>query len=100
VHLVERAIGTASWRVRARAVVSAPAAAIIARVPSVVLVEELDAQTCAAYVGSDTPEDLAMWLGLLGADFTVDGPSEMAVALDLLSRRYARAARAVGTASV
>ena len=92
---VERSIGTAPWRVRARAVVSAPAAAIIARVPSVVLVEEIDAEHCAAHVGSDTPEDLAMWLGLLGADFVVDGPPEMAAAFAMMSRRYARAAQAL-----
>jgi predicted DNA-binding transcriptional regulator YafY len=95
VGFVERAIGTAPWRVRARAVVSAPAAAIIARVPSVVLVEEIDAGHCAAHVGSDTPEDLAMWLGMLGADFVVDGPPEMAAAFATMSRRYARAAEAL-----
>ena len=93
VGFVEQAIGTAAWRVRARAVVSAPAATIIARVPSVVLVEEIDAETCAAYVGSDSPEDLAMWLGMLGADFVVEGPPEMAAAFAALSRRYAHAAR-------
>ncbi len=92
---VERAIGTAPWRVRARAVVSAPAATIVARVPSVVLVEEIDAQTCAVHVGSDTPDDLAMWLGLLGADFVVDGPPEMAAALTTMSRRFDRAAQAL-----
>ena len=92
---VERAIGTASWRVRARAVVSAPAATIVARVPSVVLVEEIDAQTCGVHVGSDTPDDLAMWLGMLGADFVVDGPPELAAAFRRMSRRYARAARSV-----
>jgi predicted DNA-binding transcriptional regulator YafY len=92
---VEHAIGTAPWRVRARAVVSAPAAAIIARVPSVVLVEELDAEHCAVHVGSDTPEDLAMWLGMLGADFVIDGPPEMAAVFETMRRRYARAAQAL-----
>jgi hypothetical protein len=81
--------------VRVRAVVSAPAAAIIARVPSVVLVEEIDAEHCAAHVGSDTPDDLAMWLGMLGADFVVDGPPEMAAAFATMSRRSARAAEAL-----
>ena len=59
------------------------------------LVEEIDAQTCAAHVGSDTPADLAMWLGMLGADFVVDGPPEMAAAFAAMSRRYARAAEAI-----
>ena len=100
VGFVERAIGTAPWRVRARAVVDAPSAAIIARVPSVVLVEEIDAQSCAVHVGSDTPTDLAMWLGMLGADFVVDGPPEMAAAFTTMSHRYARAAEHLRPAAV
>ena len=39
--------------------------------------------------------DLAMWLGMLGADFVVDGPPEMAAAFATMSRRYARAAEAL-----
>ena len=69
-------------------------------VPSVVLVEEIDAQTCAVHVGSDTPADLAMWLGMLGADFVVDGPPEMAAAFTTMSRRYARAAEHLRPAAV
>ncbi|WP_262852487.1 helix-turn-helix transcriptional regulator [Mumia quercus] len=95
VGFVERAVGTATWRVRARAHVRSPAAQIIARVPPAVVVEEVDAGSCFAYVGSDSPEQLALWLGLLDADFTVDGPAELAPALHRVAERYARAASAL-----
>ncbi|WP_370619748.1 helix-turn-helix transcriptional regulator [Mumia sp. Pv 4-285] len=97
VGFVERSIGSATWRVRARAHVKAPAAAIIARVPPAVIVEEVDAETCIAHVGSDSSAQLALWLGLLDADFTVDGPDDLAPALQRVSDRYARAAGAAGT---
>ncbi|MGH1563296.1 helix-turn-helix transcriptional regulator [Mumia sp. DW29H23] len=95
VGFVERSLGTAQWQVRARARVCAPADRIIARVPPAVIVEEVDATTCIAHVGSDSPDQLALWLGMLDADFTVDGPPELAVAFRRVSGRYARAAEAL-----
>ncbi|MFD1828000.1 helix-turn-helix transcriptional regulator [Mumia zhuanghuii] len=97
IGFVERAVGTATWQVRARAHVRAPAARIIARLPPAVVVEEVDATTCIAHVGSDSSDQLALWLGLLDADFTVDGPADLAPALRRVAARYARAADAAGT---
>ncbi|TNC22015.1 helix-turn-helix transcriptional regulator [Mumia zhuanghuii] len=94
IGFVERAVGTATWQVRARAHVQAPAARIIARVPPAVVVEEVDATTCIAHVGSDSCDQLALWLGLLDADFTVDGPAELGPALRRVASRYTRAADA------
>ncbi|MFC6149685.1 helix-turn-helix transcriptional regulator [Mumia xiangluensis] len=95
IGFVERSVGTATWQVRARAYVDAPAADIIARVPPAVIVEEVDATRCVAHVGSDSPDQLALWIGLLDADFTVDGPPELAAAFRRISGRYARAAHAL-----
>ncbi|MDD9350576.1 WYL domain-containing protein [Mumia sp.] len=94
IGFVERTLGTVTWQVRARARVQAPAARIIARVPAAVVVEEVDVSTCIAHVGSDSCDQLALWLGLLDADFTVDGPAELAPALRRVAARYGRAADA------
>jgi hypothetical protein len=48
---------------------------------------------CLVDAGSDTPHMLALYLGLLDADFRVDesAPPELAGCLRALSARYARA---------
>ena len=58
-------------------------------------VEPVDEHTCVVTVGSDNPHMLALYLGLLDADFTVDPTDSPALAthLHLLSTRYSRATR-------
>ncbi|MGH3333600.1 MAG: helix-turn-helix transcriptional regulator [Nocardioidaceae bacterium] len=89
---VERGLGSAMWRYRTRVTVHARAAVIAGRVPPAVVVEAIDDQTCAAYVGSDTPQQLALWLGMLDEDFTVHDAPELAEYLRTLALRYDRAA--------
>lgn len=72
--------------------VAAPATTIIARVPPAVVVEAIDDSHCRAHVGSDNPDQLALCLGLMDADFTVTAAPELAEPLRRLSERYARAA--------
>jgi len=93
VEYVERSLGSAAWRYRARAIVHAPVDVISARVPAAVVVEPIDDHTCAAHVGSDTPQQLALWLGMLDADFTIDDAPELAEHLLTLAHRYSRAVR-------
>jgi predicted DNA-binding transcriptional regulator YafY len=90
---VERGLGSAMWRYRARARVQAPAEDVAARLPPAVIVEPVDERTCFVHVGSDSPGMLAVWLGMLDADFEVDGCPELADHLRTLAGRYARAAR-------
>lgn len=90
---LSRALATATWRYRARVTVRAPAARIAARLPAAITVEPLDANSCAIDVGSDTPHLLALYLGMLDADFHVDQSAtpELAEHLRTLAARYTRA---------
>jgi predicted DNA-binding transcriptional regulator YafY len=92
VGYVERGVGSAMWRHRARVRVHAPASRIVARVPPAVIVEEIDDHACFATVGSDSAHDLAMWLALLDADFDAGHDLELARELRRLGERLARAA--------
>jgi predicted DNA-binding transcriptional regulator YafY len=88
---VERRLGQATWRHRARVKVHAPADSVIARVPPAVIVEAIDEHTCFANVGSDSTHDLALWLGLIDADFEAGNDPELAEQLRRLAARYTRA---------
>jgi predicted DNA-binding transcriptional regulator YafY len=77
-------------RIEPRVVVHAPAAHVRSRLPAPVEVEPLGEDRCAFEAGSDHPEMLALHLGVLGADFTVDSP-ELLRALAELTQRYQRA---------
>jgi predicted DNA-binding transcriptional regulator YafY len=89
-HLL-RGVGSATWRSRARVTVHAPAALVAARLPPAVAVEAVDERTCVADVGSDTPQMLAVYLGMLDADFEVVEPAELVEHLRMLADRYRHA---------
>ncbi|WP_436770812.1 helix-turn-helix transcriptional regulator [Yinghuangia sp. YIM S09857] len=90
---VSARVAAAPWRTRVRVTVKAPAAEVAARVPGFAgSVEPLDDETCVFSTGADNPETLAVWLGMLGADFTVEDAPELVDHLRSLSERYARAA--------
>jgi predicted DNA-binding transcriptional regulator YafY len=91
---VERTVGQATWRYRARVLLHAPAAALAGRLPAAVTLEPVDERRCIATAGADDPSVLALYLGLLDVDFDVLDAPELATALDTLARRYACAARA------
>jgi hypothetical protein len=59
--------------------------------PVPVEVEPLGADRCVFEPGSDHPEMLALYLGMLGADFTVVDSPELVAALRTLTGRYQRA---------
>jgi predicted DNA-binding transcriptional regulator YafY len=84
-------VGAATWRYRARVRVHTPAAAVAGRVPPAVLVEAVDDRSCIVSAGSDTPHMLALYLGMLDADFEVDEPPELVERLLTLADRYRRA---------
>jgi predicted DNA-binding transcriptional regulator YafY len=88
---VARGVGTATWRYRARVLVEAPAAYVRGRLPVPVDVRPLGEDRCEFTPGSDDPYLLAVYLGMLDADFTViDGP-ELVEAASRLAERYRRA---------
>jgi len=88
---VARGIGEATWRYRARVIVHAPAAHVRARLPIPVDVEPLGGDKCAFEPGSDHPEMLALYLGMLNADFSIVDSPELVNALRTLTSRYQRA---------
>jgi predicted DNA-binding transcriptional regulator YafY len=88
---VTRSVRSIPVKYEARVMVRAPAAAIAERVPRDIVVEPIDDNTCLVYTRSNSIEMLALYLGLLDADFTVTEPLELVEHLAKLSRRYAAA---------
>ncbi|MDT0445903.1 helix-turn-helix transcriptional regulator [Streptomyces johnsoniae] len=90
---VSRGVATAPWRFRARVTVHAPAEAVAERLPATAgTVEPVDEHTCVVATGADSPESLAVWIGVLGFDFDASGSPELAAALRSVADRYRRAA--------
>ena len=96
---VVRGAGQATWRYRARVIVHASAASVRGRLPIPMEVESLGKDRCAFEPGSDDPELLALYLGMLGADFEIVDAPELVDALRKLTRRYQRAIDASQQAS-
>jgi hypothetical protein len=88
---VRRAVRTATWAYRARILVHAPATEIAERVPAGMEIQPVDDISCILHVGSDTPETLAVWIGLLGRDFEVLDSPELIRHFRELAVRYTRA---------
>ena len=91
---VQRSAGTATWRYRARIRIHAPADQARGLLPLAVSVSADGPDRCVIEVGSDTPHQLALYIGLLDADFEILDPPELAEAFVRLAERYQRAAQA------
>jgi predicted DNA-binding transcriptional regulator YafY len=88
---VARDITAAGFRVRARIVVHTPTDELAARLPAAVgVVEALDEHRCVLSTGADSLETVALYLGMLGADFEVAEPPELLAHVRELAGRYAR----------
>jgi predicted DNA-binding transcriptional regulator YafY len=85
---VRRGIRSAINRCEARVTVEAPAAVVVGRVPPDVLIERIDDERCVVHAYGSTPEVLALHLGWLDADFSVDGPPELVACLRRLASRF------------
>lgn len=93
-ELVVREVARTGWAVHARVLVHAPADDVLARInPAVGTVEPVDDRTCVLVTGGDSIETVAVWIGMLGLDFTVREPPRLVEHLAELSRRYAEAVR-------
>ena len=96
---VARGTGEATWRYRARVIVHAPAEYVQGRLPIPVEVESRGDNRCAFEPGSDDPEMLALYLGMLDADFEIVDAPQLVAALRKLTGRYQRAMDASQPAS-
>ncbi len=89
---VLREVAFAGWTMHARIRVDAPAAEVLARInPAVGVVEAVDDQTCVLVTGADSVEIIAVYIGMLGLDFSVNGPPELVAQLEVVGERYRRA---------
>ena len=91
---VSQRVAFAGWRYRARVKVLAPAAMVLERIgPYVGAVTAVDDESSVLDTGSDSLETLAVYLGLLGYEFRVESPAELAGHVRELADRYQRATR-------
>ena len=90
---VASGVDTATWGYRATITVDAPADSLRGRLPTGIRITPKGADRCEVEVGSDNPLMLAVYVGMIDANFTVDAGRypELAAALRTLSERYARA---------
>ena len=95
-EFVRRSVGEASWHYRARIRVAASSLYVQNRMPIPIEPEVIDDNMCIVELGSDDPHQLALWLGLLDADFEVLDAPELAEAVRKVGDRYHRAAQALG----
>ena len=90
--LVSRGVPPEARRHQARVTVGVPADELAERFgPWIGTITPLDEGSCVLTTGADRLGDLAAYLGLLGADFTVSEPPELVDQLRLLAARYAAA---------
>jgi len=91
-EFVVREVARTGWAVHARLEIDAPADEVIARInPAVGTVEPLTDGRSVLVTGGDSLEVVAVWIGMLGLDFTVQEPTELIGHLRDLAERYARA---------
>lgn len=88
---VARGVGEATWGYRARVIVHAPAMQVQERLPIQADIESLARDRCTFEPGSDDPQTLALYLGMLDADFEIVDSPELVDALRTLAERYLRA---------
>ena len=89
---VVREVARTGWAVHARIRVHAPAEDVLARInPAVGTVEAVSDTESVLVTGGDSLEVVAVWVGMLGLDFSVDEPAALRDHLRTLARRYDRA---------
>ena len=92
---VSQSISSAPYRYQARILIHAPAGDVARRSsPAAGRVEEIDQHTCVLHTGSDSLDELALYVALKGFDFQVLHPPELIPALRALSDRLRHAADA------
>lgn len=87
-----RGVSTAPYRYQARITLHVPASVAAERIaPTVGAIEAVDAETCVVHTGSNSLDELAVYIGLFGFRFTVHEPPELVTHLRALAVRLAEA---------
>jgi len=91
---VSRSVSSAPYRYQARIRLHAPAQAVAERIPPTVGQIEADGErSCTLHTGAESLDVLAIYVTLIGAEFEVLDPSELAEHILVLAGRLTRAAR-------
>jgi predicted DNA-binding transcriptional regulator YafY len=91
-EFVVREVARTGWAVHARIHVHAPAEEVMARInPAVGTVEAMTDTESILVTGGDSLEVVAVWIGMLGLDFSVTSPPALVDHLRVLARRYSKA---------
>src|SRR5262249_50789166 len=91
---VSQAISSAPYRYQARPLIHAPASAAARRPPPAAgRLKAMDEHSCVLHTGSNSLEELALYVAVKGFDFEVLDPPELVPVLRALSERLGRAAR-------
>ncbi len=86
-----------SWPYQASVIAHTNAETMLSRLPQHFVVEPISENTCRVVLSADTPQVLAAWLGMLGADFDLENPEGHSVLIEHLreiGHRYQRSAGA------
>jgi predicted DNA-binding transcriptional regulator YafY len=93
-EFVLRDVATTGWKVHARITVFAPAQEVLSRIHAAVgIVESVDDNTSVLVTGAESLEIVAVYIGMLGLDFHVDGPPALIDHLKTIGNRYLNAVR-------
>ena len=92
---VSQSISSAPYRYQARILIHAPAEVVARRsIPAAGRLEGVDQHTCVLHTGSNSLDELALYVALKGFDFQVLHPPELVPVLRALADRLGRAADA------
>ncbi len=89
---VQRGAGAATWRYRAKVLLHASEQLVREKLPLAVSIEPAGVDRCIVEVGSDTPQMLTLYIGLLDVDFEVIDAPDFAAHLDRMAARFHQAA--------
>jgi predicted DNA-binding transcriptional regulator YafY len=91
---VSRSVSSAPYRYQARIRLRLPASAAAERLPPTVGHLQADSEnTCILHTGAESPDVLAIYVAILGAEFEILDPPELAEHILALAGRLTRAAR-------
>jgi predicted DNA-binding transcriptional regulator YafY len=89
-----RAVSTQAYRYQGRFTVQAPAEVVAERIgPTVGVVEAIDERSCTLHTGSNSLDELAVHVALMGHEFQVHEPPELVAHIHALAARLGRATR-------
>ena len=89
---LSRGVSTAAYRYRARITLHTPVETAAEYIPATIgVVEAIDSQTCLLHTGSNSLDELALYIGLFGFRFQVHEPPELIAHIRDLAARLTEA---------